>query len=808
MSNERLLRDRAINYLILGFLFSLLIWALLVLQAFHQFHTLVTFSAHSVEQRIKEQLEQHLFALDRFANRWKRLDPSNLSPLEEDIELYLKHLRGYRAIAYIDENNLVPLIVPEVEAEDLLQTVPAGRLHRLARERSRATGESVIVPPAESVSARGRGITHYSPIINGSQFKGFIAGIFVVRDLLNAIVPENLVRGFDLKLLYRDEVVYQRRTPGLLQEDVAQSVSLILPGQEQFEILITPSAALYSEAKGYYPEFILFLGFALSILFSRTTYLAGKSTLLTEEQRDTNQKLEVQVKEYRKTQDALIKKGEDLLRIARDEELAREEAEVARSEIQHYKMLVESSQDAIISISSEGIILTWNRAAMALFRIPTDEALGKNIVELLPFDSMPLLNDKIAEVLLGEKVDPFILLVRSGDYLLDTLVTISIFDEETGTNSGISVILSDITELERLQQLFKIIFEAAPYGIVIVKESGVIEMANPALCETFGYKAEELIGKEADILGSLESKAHFKEYAQQFFAEPETRYLGRDKVINGKKKSGKVIPLEVSLTPVIHHDEIFALASVLDVTERKAYEEELQFRRDEMEQLLYTVSHDLKSPLITIRGFVGTVQKLLEKEGVKGAAEHLERIERAARRMNDLIRDLLQLSRVGRKEEESTLVDVSEVISEAMNSHATALESKHIQLVMPASLPQVVTRGERLLQIFENLIGNAIKYGCPSNGMSITIEYREESSFHIFTVRDEGPGIPAEFSEKIFILFQRLPRDLDNSGTGLGLAIVKKITQSLGGKVWLESTEGNGAAFSFSIPDAPPGGFN
>src|SRR5690606_17645352 len=155
-----------------------------------------------------------------------------------------------------------------------------------------------------------------------------------------------------------------------------------------------------------------------------------------------------------------------------------------------------------------------------------------------------------------------------------------------------------------------------------------------------------------------------------YFAEPERKQLGRESLIRGVTKSGSLLPLEVSLTPVIHHDEILALVTVVDVTERKAYEEELQFRRDEMEQLLYTVSHDLKSPLVTIQGFAHTVKRQLEQGGVTEGRDHLERIDRAAKRMNSLIHDLLELSRAGRREEEYTTIKTADVVADAIDSHA------------------------------------------------------------------------------------------------------------------------------------------
>jgi signal transduction histidine kinase len=225
---------------------------------------------------------------------------------------------------------------------------------------------------------------------------------------------------------------------------------------------------------------------------------------------------------------------------------------------------------------------------------------------------------------------------------------------------------------------------------------------------------------------------------------------------------------------------------------------ELDRKRQEMEQLLYTVSHDLKSPLVTIQGFLGYVVSDAQAGRLDRLVGHCQRVQNAADRMVRLIDDLLGFSRIGRIAMVTSSVNLAELVRDVAASHVAELTQRRISLEIQADLPAIQGDKGRIHQVFDNLLVNAIKYGCGAAEPRIEIGVRPDAAeIHAF-VRDNGRGIAPEFHERIFELFQRL--DHEGDGVGVGLAIVKKIAEVHGGRAWVESAEGQGATFWLAFP--------
>lgn len=228
---------------------------------------------------------------------------------------------------------------------------------------------------------------------------------------------------------------------------------------------------------------------------------------------------------------------------------------------------------------------------------------------------------------------------------------------------------------------------------------------------------------------------------------------------------------------------------------------ELRRRNEEMEQFVHTVSHDLKSPLVTITGFVGLLREDVLAGRQEEAQEATDHLVRAAQRMSHLIDDLLQLSRIGRVANELQTVDVQTLINEVAEDLSPRLKEMGARLVVEPRVPPAMADRMRLVQVFENLITNAIKYGSDTPNLVITVGGRREGDENRYFVRDNGPGISPEYHQRIFGLFQRL--DTRREGTGVGLAVVARIAESHGGRAWVESTPGEGATFWIALPVDP-----
>jgi signal transduction histidine kinase len=271
------------------------------------------------------------------------------------------------------------------------------------------------------------------------------------------------------------------------------------------------------------------------------------------------------------------------------------------------------------------------------------------------------------------------------------------------------------------------------------------------------------------------------------------------------RKDGHRFPVEVGTNPLEMEEGKYVLCAIVDITQRKLAEEEikrinqeLQRRNHEMQQFVYTISHDLKSPLVTCKGFVG----LMKEDAVAGrwdvVLDSVGRIERAIQRMGDLIEDLLQLSRIGVIRNEPEEVHVGPMVRAIVDELAERLQQAGATIEIQPDLPNVMADRVRLAEVFENLLSNAIKYGCRGGNGHISVGGMTGPHDIRFFVRDNGPGIAREFHRKVFGLFQRL--DSNQEGTGVGLAAVARIMETHGGRAWVESAPGEGASFWIAFP--------
>jgi PAS domain S-box-containing protein len=390
-------------------------------------------------------------------------------------------------------------------------------------------------------------------------------------------------------------------------------------------------------------------------------------------------------------------------------------------------------------------------------------------------------------------------------------------------------ICMDVTERRRAEERFREAVEGSPIGKVIVDSADRIVLVNASTEKLFGYLRSELIGQSVDMLVPEKIRELYRNDGAAYFSMAGSRPMDTASDLYGRRKDGSDVPIEIGLNPIHTPEGPCVLISIIDITERKRFEQalretnaELIRRTKEVEQFVYTVSHDLKSPLVTTLGFVGMMKQDLAAGDQDQLLDSLGRIERAAQRMNELIEDLLQLSRIGRLRHDPEIVDVVQLVRQIGDDLAERLEQAGALLVIQEPMPPIMGDRARLVEVFENLLVNAIKYGCcrpegatQSDGQAervprIVVGSRTVAGETRFFVEDNGPGIDLRFHQRIFGMFQRLGND--QPGTGVGLAIVERIMQVHNGRVWVESEPGRGATFwlvfnmpSLASPDREPG---
>jgi len=231
---------------------------------------------------------------------------------------------------------------------------------------------------------------------------------------------------------------------------------------------------------------------------------------------------------------------------------------------------------------------------------------------------------------------------------------------------------------------------------------------------------------------------------------------------------------------------------------------ELEMRNVEMERFIYTVSHDLRSPLITIMGFADLVREDLNANEIERARNELEYIKSSAAKMDLLLTNTLQLSRIGRIINEPVYVPFGELVQEAQEQLAGQIRSSNVEISVAEDFPAVYVDRMRIVEVLVNLIENSINYMGEQPHPRIEIGYEEEDEKEVVIfVRDNGIGIEKSQHEKVFEIFYRVEKSMNSKRTGVGLAIVKRIIEVHKGRIWIESEEGKGCTVCFTLPVTP-----
>jgi two-component system sensor kinase FixL len=378
------------------------------------------------------------------------------------------------------------------------------------------------------------------------------------------------------------------------------------------------------------------------------------------------------------------------------------------------------------------------------------------------------------------------------------------------TDDGSFVVASivDITERKKQEEKFRTIVESVPNGIIMVDDRGSITLSNSEAERMFGYGRGELINKKVETLVPMRYQSNHPRDRDRFIDHPQKRQMGAGRDLSGLKKDGTEIPVEIGLNPIDTPDGRYILASILDISERKGIDdklhkayEEVQQKNQEMEQFVYTVSHDLKAPLVTSMSFIGFLKQDIKGGNLEEVTDSLQRLEKAHKRMQELINDLLQVSRLGRMELHYEKINLTEVLAEVAENAADRIAATKARFEPAPDLPMIVADRKRLAQAFENLIGNALKYTSDVTQPLIQVIWSDAGNDMHICVKDNGPGIEPQYHDKIFGLFQRL--DSSKEGTGVGLTIVSRIMQLHGGRVWVESVLGQGSEFWLAFPKVP-----
>ena len=492
------------------------------------------------------------------------------------------------------------------------------------------------------------------------------------------------------------------------------------------------------------------------------------------------------------------------------------QAELRDSE-ERLRLALDAARIETWSWNIETGAVSWSDKIEPMFGLEIGEFDGKyeTYLSLIHPDDLPGVQNAISHILADESVE----------YLVEHRLICpnrevrwlegrgKVYRDNAGKPIRMAGTVMDITDrkraeeaLQQAEEKYRNIVENAVNGIFQSTPDGRYLSVNPAMARIHGYESPQ------DMLASITN------LRSQVYADPSDRaefirVLETDGAIYGfearnRRRDGSIIWVSSNARIVrdVEGRILYYEGTVEDITDRKEAEaerehllDELASKNTELERFVYTVSHDLKSPLVTIVGFLGYIEDDIAKGDMDGLRKDVERIYGAAFKMQDLLKDLLELSRIGRMMNQAEEVSIDALVREAIELTEGRLQERGVQVHIEPGLSIVYGDRRRLLEVLQNLIDNAAKYMGNQPAPAIEIGQRGlEGDKPVFYVRDNGIGIALGYHEQIFGLFNKLDPNVE--GTGVGLALVKRIIEFHGGRIWVESEVGQGATFYFTLP--------
>jgi len=473
---------------------------------------------------------------------------------------------------------------------------------------------------------------------------------------------------------------------------------------------------------------------------------------------------------------------------------------------ERFRLVVESAPNAMILVNQDGIIQLINRQTEILFGYERSELIGNKLEILIPDrfrENHPSHRTSFFQApqtrSMGAGRDLF---ARRKD---DTEIHVEIGLNPIGTGDEQMVLASiiDITERKRAEERFRLVVESAPNAMVLVNHEGIITLINRQTEILFGYERDELIGNKLEVL--IPERFHNKHPTHRagYFSKPQTRSMGAGRDLFARRKDGTEIQVEIGLNPIDTTEGQLVLASIIDITERKTQEltlkrqVELETKNKELEQFAYVASHDLQEPLRTVSNYMQIFEEDYLHQLDENAHKYLRSVNNATKRMNALVKALLDFSRLGRNKQLSP-IDSRKLVENAIADLQNMVNDSH-SVIHIGELPVLSGYEVEMRQVFQNLVANAIKFRKKNVIPEIRITSQKINNGWQFSVSDNGIGIaPAHFS-RIFEIFQRLHTNEEYEGNGIGLANCKRIIELHRGEIWVESSLGNGTTVHFFI---------
>jgi PAS domain S-box-containing protein len=488
---------------------------------------------------------------------------------------------------------------------------------------------------------------------------------------------------------------------------------------------------------------------------------------------------------------------------------ARKAAEEALRRTSSYlENLIDYANAPIIVWDPDLRITRFNLAFERLTRHQAAEVIGKKLDLLFPDRSR---ESSLARVALAGQGDSLerqdIPILRADGVVRSVLWSSANIYDTAGGGTLLAVIAQgqDITESNELAARYRGLLEAAPDAMVVVNGAGEIVLLNLQAEKQFGYHRDELVGQQVTNIIPEGFAERIIADDLRSAADALAQQIGTGLELVALRKDGTEFPIELMLSPLEGSEGILVTAAIRDISARKAAEasllqkvDELARSNEELGQFAYIASHDLQEPLRMVASYTQLLSRRYTGRLDADADEFIAFAVDGASRMQRLIEDLLAYSRVGTRGIDLVCTSSEDAFGRALVNLRGSIEESGAK-VTHDPLPEVLADEHQLVQLFQNLVGNAIKYrraGVPRVHVSAV---RNANGNWRYAVKDNGIGIDPQYFERIFGMFQRLHKRDEFAGTGIGLAICKKIVERHGGTISVESQPGHGSTFHFTV---------
>jgi PAS domain S-box-containing protein len=477
--------------------------------------------------------------------------------------------------------------------------------------------------------------------------------------------------------------------------------------------------------------------------------------------------------------------------------------------------------DAVIATEKNGHVVFMNYVAELLTGWKQKEAMGgpmEDVFNIINEETRKEVENPVNKVIREGKIvglaNHTMLIAKDGTELAIDDSGSPIIDER-GDIIGIVLVFRDVGEkrqaenaLRESEERYSALFDRSLDCVFVNNLDGDFIDANSAALNLLGYKKEDIRSLNYALLLSEEQLSKSVKVLEEIVETGSQKELLELKL---RRKDGKSVHVETKGSLIYRDGKPYAVQGIArDITDRREAERdrelllaELEAKNKELESFVYSITHDLKTPLVSLQGFSSLLQRQLHDQLDEEGKHYMERIQDNVAHMDSLISDLLELSRIGRVVGPMEEIDVAALLKEIQQDFAVELEEAGAELVVQEPLPVVHADPGRIRQVFTNLIDNAFKFRSQDRPLRIEVGCKEERGSYRIHVADNGIGIAPQYQEQTFVPFRKL--DPKTEGMGIGLALVQKIVESHGGRVWVESEtaegqEGGGSTFYLTLP--------